>query len=207
MPKNDLSRAFVVSRRRALSLAAATVALAPARALADESKTYRGGAWIFGDKFSLAALLYARGASPAMVDKMLAGVKRIGGVLKVDVPPFPPKSAKSMSTMADTIHFLLAGDGAKIGVDLSKRYGEAAGALYEVSVKSNLLIPLYAPGDALGGAIAKVIRARMAVTDAPEKLWRPLADLVDSRRPAKEVGDAVFKMHADVANFYVPGSY
>jgi hypothetical protein len=40
----------------------------------------------------------------------------------------------------------------------------------------------------------------------PATPWTDVVTLVTNKRPQDEVKDAVFKMHKDVANFFIPGS-
>jgi len=40
----------------------------------------------------------------------------------------------------------------------------------------------------------------------PDRLWSGVVTLVENKRPPDEVKDAVFKMHKDIANFFIPGS-
>jgi hypothetical protein len=197
-------------RRRALrSLALAGFCLPFARVAAraaDDSNTTKGGAWLLGDNLSLAALLYNQGVAPDNVNRLLAKAKTIADIFGVQIKPFPAKAAKSSEATADIIHYLIKGDGALIGAALARKYDDDHAALFEVAVKSNLLILLYGPGDDLGQSIAGVIKSRLESIHLPARLWSDVVTAVDDKRSEKEVKDAVFKMHKDIADFYIPGS-
>ncbi len=196
------------ARSGALSLAgvAALVAVGvlflfvfAAEGLASDEDLAKAAAWRLGDQLSLAALLYAQGNQDQKVDDLLASIKPITEAMQLDLKPFPPRSSDSSQTYADVIHYLIQGDGADLGRDISEKFGNAAGTLFEVSVKSNLLILLYQPGEDQG--IGGVIQARMSEIGMPENLWIGLVNAINSKAPEGDVKDAVFKMHDDVATY------
>lgn len=197
-------------RRRVLRILAMSAFALPAAAGAalaeDGSKTTQGGAWLLGDNLSIAALLYNQNASKDAVDRFLSKAKKIADIFGLTIKPFPAKAATSAASSADMIHYLIAGDGAALGSALAKKYDDAHGGLFEVSVKSNLLILLYAPGDSLGRSIADVIKSRLTAIHLPAKLWSNVVTLVHDKGTADAVKEAVFKMHKDIADYFIPGS-
>jgi hypothetical protein len=189
------------------ALAGIGLPLASVAARADQGNdTTKGGAWLLGDNLSIAALLYNQGAANDTVDRYLSKAKKIADIFGVTVKPFPTKASTSAESSADIIHYLIEGDGAQIGVALAQKYDQAHGVLFEVAVKSNLLILLYGPGDSLGKSIAEVIKTRLSSINLPDKLWGGVVTLVNNGATADQVKDAVFKMHKDIADFYIPGS-
>jgi len=197
-------------RREALRILAVSAIALPAAAGAafavEGTKTTEGGAWLLGDNLSIAALLYNQGAPNDSVDRFLSKAKKIADIFGLTIKPFPAKGGSSASSSADMLHYLIAGDGAALGGALVRKYDEAHGALFEVAVKSNLLILLYAPGDSLGRSIADVIKSRLTAIHLPENLWSNLVTLVNSKGAVDAVKQAVFKMHKDVADYFIPGS-
>jgi hypothetical protein len=130
---------------------------------------------------------------------LLASIKPITEAMQLHLKTFPQRSPDSAQTYADVIHYLIQSDGADLGRDISTKFGNASGALFEVSVKSNLLILLYQPGEDQG--IGGVIEARMSEIGVPENLWIGLVNAINSKAPESDVKDAVFKMHGDVAAY------
>jgi len=159
----------------------------------------KAAAWRLGDQLSLAGLLYAQGNQEDKVTELLSGIKPLAEALQVEIKPFPPRSADSSQTYADVIHYLIAGDGAALGSEIGQKFGTPAGTLFEVSVKSNLLILLYQPGEDQG--IGGVIQARMSGIGMPENLWMGIVTAINNKAPEADVKDAVFKMHDDVAAY------
>jgi hypothetical protein len=156
--------------------------------------------WRLGDNLSVAALLYAQDKeTPA--EKYLNKAKELAEALGVEVAPFPAKSPGSTSALADVIHYLIKGDGAHIGTTLGKKYGEEDGILFEISVKSNLLLILYAPGEETGRSISEVIESRCKEIQLPSNLWMAVVSAINGQKSEDQVRDTVFKMHTDVASY------
>jgi hypothetical protein len=156
--------------------------------------------WRLGDNLSVAALLYAQDKDTP-VEKYLNKAKELAEALGVEIAAFPAKSPGSTSTLADVIHYLIKGDGGHIGAELGKKYGEEDGILFEVSVKSNLLLILYSPGEETGRSISEVIESRCKEIQLPSNLWTALVSAINGQKSEDVVRDAVFKMHNDVATY------
>jgi hypothetical protein len=165
-------------------------------AVADLAKA---AAWRLGDQLSLTGLLYAQGNQNDKVEQLLAGMKPLAEAMEIDIKPFPPRAATETETYAEIIHYLIKGDGAKTGQQIAEKFGIAAGTLYEVSIKSNLLLLLYEPGNDQG--IGGVIQSRMSEVGLPENLWMGVVDAINNKAPQAELKDAIFKMHDDVAAY------
>ncbi len=159
----------------------------------------KAAAWRIGDQLSLAAFLYAQGNQEDNVEQLLSSTKPLAEAMEIEIKPFPPRAATSTETYAEMIHYLIEGDGAEIGRELAGKFGNDAGTLYEVSVKSNLLLLLYEPGEDQG--IGGVIQARLSEIGLPENLWIGLVNAINAKAPQGEVKDAIFKMHDDVAAY------
>ena len=123
----------------------------------------------------------------------------ITDTMKIDVKPFPPLAETPVETYAAVIEYLIKGDGAEIGRKIAEQFGKNAGLLFEISVKSNLLILLYEPGDDQG--IGGVIQSRCNEIGLPNNLWLDVVNAVNGKASKDEVKNAVFKMHDDVATY------
>ena len=156
-------------------------------------------AWKFGGQLSLAGLLYAQGDQDDKVDQLLSGLKPLAEAMEVEIKPFPPRAATTSETYADVIQYLIKGDGADIGRQLADKFGSDVATLFDVAVKSYLLILLYQPGDDQG--IGGVIKSRFTEIGLPENLWVGVVTAIDNKGSQDEVKDAVFKMHDDVAAY------
>ena len=141
----------------------------------------KAAAWRLGDQLSLAGLLYAQGNQPDKVEQLLTSLKPLAGAMEIEIKPFPPRAATEPETYADIIHYLIKGDGATTGQQIAEKFGVAAGTLYEVSIKSNLLLLLYEPGDDQG--IAGVIQSRMTEVGLPENLWMGVVNAINNKAP------------------------
>lgn len=166
---------------------------------AEESAVAKAAAWKMGDDLSLAGLLYAQGGEEENVKQLLERIKPLTDAMKFQLKPFPPRAATPVETYAAVIEYLIKGDGAELGREITKQFGTRAGTLFEISVKSNLLILLYEPGEDHG--IGSVIQSRCNEINLPNNLWFDLVNAVNRQASKDEVKNAVFKMHDDVENY------
>jgi hypothetical protein len=191
------AEALTRNYRFAWVLAAILLALLGASGVrATESAVAKAAAWRMGDDLSLAGLLYAQGGEEQNVEQLLSRLKPLAESMKIEVKPFPPKAATPIDTYAAVIEYLIKGDGAEIGRQIAKQFGTAAGMLFEISVKSNLLVLLYEPGEDHG--MGSAIQARCNEVGLPNNLWFDVITAINRQAPKDEVKNAVFKMHDDV---------
>ena len=193
--------ATISARRKlcACALGAALLLLGASSPTAQESAVAKAAAWRIGDHMSLAGLLYAQGGEKGNVDELISTVKPLTDAMQIQIKPFPPRAATPVETYAAVIQFLIKGDGAEVGRQIGKDFGKSAGMLFEIAVKSNLLILLYEPGNDQG--IADVLRTRCTEVGLPNNLWFDLVTTIKANASKEEVKDAVFRMHDNVAAY------
>jgi hypothetical protein len=189
----------VIRRYRIGFVLAVILLLIGTVAPAEVSPVAKAAAWRIGDHMSLAGLLYAQGGEEENVKELVDSVKPLTEAMKIPIKPFPPHEANQIETYAAVIEYLIKGDGAEIGRQMGKDFGKEAGTLYEIAVKSNLLILLYEPGNDQG--IADVIQTRCTEVGLPNNLWFDLVNTVRGSASKEDVKSAVFKMHDDVAAY------
>ena len=182
-----------------LALAGVLLFLTAAMVRAQESPVAKAAAWRIGDHMSLAGMLYAQGGEEDNVKELIESVKPLTDAMQIQIKPFPPRGASQVETYAEVIQYLIKGDGAEIGRQIGKDFGKAAGMLYEVAVKSNLLILVYEPGNDQG--FADVLQARCVEIGLPNNLWFDVVNTVRSSASKDEVKGAIFKMHDEVAAY------
>ena len=177
----------------------AIVALLIGPAAASANLLAKAAAWRLGDQLSLAAMLYAQGDQGDKVDRLLADLKPLARSMGIEIKDFAPRAGNLTEAYAQILDYLIEGDGAAVGTTLSARYGRDAAGLFEVSMKSNLLILLYQPGQDRG--IGEVIKVRCEETKLPKHLWGGVVHSIDRKAPQGDVKNAIFKMHDDVADY------
>jgi hypothetical protein len=156
-------------------------------------------AWTLGSRLSLAAVLLDAGAAAEQVNQRFESAGVIGRALGVEVPPLPSRTGAKTEDSATILVYLLRGVGEPTIKLLGDKYNAAHSRLFELAVKSNLLLMIYAPGDSIGVTIAKVIERNGPIGRLPEALWKPVVDMVRGGGAFKDVRDAVLKMHTDIA--------
>ena len=106
----------------------------------------------------------------------MSGIKPLAQAMEVKIKPYPPRSADSSQTYANVIHYLIAGKRRVRGV-IGQKFGTPAGTLFEVSIKSNLLILLYQSGEDQGRS-----------DSCAQERDRPAGEFVDGRRRRQQQG-------------------
>jgi hypothetical protein len=193
--------AIRVTRRGlcAWALGAALLLFGASATCAQESAVAKAAAWRIADHLSLAGLLYAQGGEQHNVDELISSVRPLTEAMQIVIKPFPPRGPSPVETYAEVIQYLIKGDGAEIGRAIGGGFGKEAGTLFEIAVKSNLMILLYEPGNDQG--MAEVIKARCTEIGLPNNLWLDLVNAINSKASKEEVKDAVFRMHDNVAAY------
>jgi hypothetical protein len=162
----------------------------------------RRAAWLLGSRFSLAALANDRGVAaknvPVWFQEADVAAKYLGTTL---TPlPEPASSGENSPASRQVINYLVA-SGQRIGRDLSKQHSLQESALFEVALKSNILLLLYTPEGSAGNSIAAAISQAAPQAKLPPELWQPLVTALTTRAPLSDVRAAVRKLHVDVDQY------
>jgi len=162
----------------------------------------RRAAWLLGNRLSLAALANDRGIATANVPVWLEDARTVAKFLGTSVADLPEPASPSEDAAASrqVVNYLLV-NGQRIGRELSKQQSAEESALFEIALKSNILLLLYAPGTSAGNSIAVAISQAAPHANLPAQLWQPLVDALNKQAPQADVRAAVRKMHIDVDQY------
>jgi hypothetical protein len=176
----------------------ATVDVAPRTV----SPKIRHAVWILGSRLSLAALAHDRGMAANSIPTWLDEAHSACKVLGTSVPELPEPAAPSDTALASrqVIDYLLV-QGQRIGRDLSQRYGPEQASLFEVALKSNILLLLYSPGSNAATSISAAISRAAPKAGLPAELWQPVVDRVNKQSSLDDVRASVRQMHNDVDQY------
>jgi hypothetical protein len=108
-----------------------------------------------------------------------------------------PARTVSGSTPPSTdpaIDYLLT-EGQAIGRELMAKFGPDHAALFEVAVKSNVLLVVYQPDAPIVEKIALSIGQAGRTAELPATLWQPLLDALAAKESVADVRQAVDKLH------------
>jgi hypothetical protein len=159
----------------------------------------RRAAWLLGSKWSLAYLARERGAASDDVDAWLAQSRDLAATLGVTLNDLPPRgAAKEGASVSRTITDELLEHGQRLSGALATTHGPDHAGLFDVALKSNLLIMGYEPGSRATAELASAISQASRKTVLSSDLWQPLLKAIADRAPAAEVRQAVFRLHDDV---------
>jgi hypothetical protein len=175
--------------------------VSPAVEVATPGPNTRLAAWRLGSRLSLAALANDRGVT-TNVTTWLEEARSAAKSLDTSVTdlPAPANAAESSAASPQVLNYLSV-EGRRIGRDLSAAYGANHAALFEVALKSNLLILLYSPRSTTVEAISAAIRRAAPQAGLPTELWQPLVDLLGKDSSINDVRTAERKLHSDVEQY------
>jgi hypothetical protein len=157
----------------------------------------RRAAWQLGSKWTLAALARDRGAATDNVAKWLEQANTLARYLGTSLSQLPaPLSDREVSSRAMVRHVFA--EGLRLGRHLSERYGPDHAALFELGVKSSLLLVLYEPKTPVAETLAASIAKARELAGSPAELWQPLLDAIAEGRDAGAVRQIVFQLHDEV---------
>jgi hypothetical protein len=162
-----------------------------------ENWNTRRAAWLLGSKLSLAALANEHGAPADRVRKMFEQSSALAKKLSIPLKALPDRPAASAAppTKDSALDYLFS-EGQEVGGELAKGHGADHAALFEVAVKSNILLVLYKPDSPTAQAIGTAIERAGERANLPSTLWQPLLDTLAAKGTLVDVRKAVYALHA-----------
>jgi hypothetical protein len=162
----------------------------------------RRAAWRLGSRLSQAALANDRGMSSESVTKWFDEARSAARLLGTSIPDLPESTAAIDSgQVSQRVLDYLGIQYDRIARDLTKNNQPESAALFEIALKSNILILLYSPTNTSAAAVASAVKQAASLAKLPDKLWQPLVVLLNEKAPVDDVRAAVRKMHKDVDEF------
>ncbi|HEY4234550.1 MAG TPA: hypothetical protein VGM76_14040 [Lacipirellulaceae bacterium] len=169
---------------------------------ADPAHSSRRIAWLLGNKLSLSALANDRGGADEETAKLFSQAQTLAEMLDVKVSDLPPvRTATATNANFDRAIQYLFAQGQPIGRALATRYGDDHAALFELAVKSNLLLALYRPHASVVGALSAAIEQAGGRSGLPVKLWQPLMDAMANSAAVDDVRQAVYRLQSDADKY------
>jgi hypothetical protein len=166
------------------------------------ARSSRRIAWALGSNLSLAALGNDRALSADRIADWFGKSQRLAALVNTKVVDLPPRPAANAidPTAARAMEYLFD-QGQAIGSHLATQNGDDHAALFELALKSNILLVRYEPQAPVVKALAAAISQAAERAKLPPELYQPLLTLLAENAPAKDVRNAVFDMHANVDRF------
>ncbi len=201
-PQKTVDVPAAAPHQDAKTASATAIAAPPANAM-----NSRRAAWLLGSRLSLAALANDRGVAAESVPIWFADAQAAAKYLGTTVADLPEPIATNDKTPASrrVIDYLLV-NGQRIGRQLTKEHGSEEASLFEIALKSNVLLLLYTPGSSAGNSVATAIQQAAPRARLRAELWRPLVDALKKQVPESDVRAAVRKMHVDVDQYLAGGA-
>ena len=152
-------------------------------------------AWVLGSKLALAGTLHSQTSDAALVGRQFASASSAAAVFGLKLPPLPAKVGDRVKDSAAVMHYLINTTGNPIGSVLAKNHGPEHAAIFEIALKSNMLLILYGPGESTANTIAGVIRSRSANAKYLNGMTAKLLQLIDQKAPYDQVKAELFEIH------------
>jgi hypothetical protein len=179
-----------------------TVSATVERAAPAETVSTRRAAWLLGSRLGLAALAHDRNVAPeetvVWFDEARTMAERLN--TKVNDLPSRPATAGDEPASGEVRRYLL-GDGRRIAADLATKYALDHALLFEVALKSDMLLVFNQQGSQDVSDIAAAIERAAPQAKLSEELWRPLLDTLAKQSPPVAVRAAVREMHANIDRY------
>jgi tetratricopeptide (TPR) repeat protein len=157
--------------------------------------------WVLGSKLSLAGTLHSQGGDAATVGRQFAAASAAATSLGIKLPALPARKGNKVEDSATVLHYLLNTTGNPIGGILGKSYGPEHAAIFEVALKSNMLLTLYGPGESMANTIAGVIRSRSGNAKFLGAMTAKLLQLIEQKAPYEQVKTELFSIHEYAPKF------
>jgi hypothetical protein len=184
------------------SPAPAPTSATPPQPEGDSAHSSRRIAWLLGNKLSLSALANDRGGAEDETAKLFGQAQTLAEMLDVKIGDLPPARtpAPTSANFDRALQYLFA-QGQPIGRALATKYGDDHAALFELAVKSDILLALYRPHTSVVSALSSAIEQAGGRTGLPVKLWQPLMDALANNAPVDELRQTVYRMHSEVDRY------
>ena len=170
------------------------VPVASAEAPADATAAQRLQIWQAAGKWSFAAAMAAKRLPAEQYEPKLAEAAAAAAELGLQLPPLP--QAAGDQTLETAVVDALSGPPATaLAAVVAERYGNAAAALAELAVRSNLLLLTYSPRRSDVAEQALQFTTLAEASGLPRDAWAPLGKLLEEKGDYVEVRTAVFELH------------
>lgn len=156
-----------------------------------------GQMYLLGQKLAQAAMVNGR-AAPDVVARTFKAASTVADItLKTKLAPLPPVSGDKPKDTAAGMHYLLGGQGKELGQQISREFGDASAATYELAVKINMLPMLYIddPKDKMADTMVGVFERLATSAKLPDSALGPIIAKMKARAPMNEVTDMALDLN------------
>jgi hypothetical protein len=128
----------------------------------------------------------------------LAHSRQLAESLGTSLKELPPIATGDRDAAMVAMAKYLITEGQRIGRDIAAKNGADHVALFELGLKSNVLLVLYEPRSAVSEALANSLAQAREASGLPTQLWQPLLNAVAEVREPEVVRRLVFELHENV---------
>ncbi len=168
---------------------------------AQTAVSFKQQAWDLGTKLSQATFSNSLLNDPALTRRTFTEAKTNAKNLGIVLPDLPSKTQDKVEDNAEALYYLINTTGKPIIGILTEDFGAEHAALFEISLKTNILLLLYEPDSEETAAIVNVIKNRRTTANLPENTFSELIVLIEHRSNFDRIKDEIFLLQKIVSKF------
>ena len=134
------------------------------------------------------------GATQKTVDKTRLLAREFGK----NLPKYPELSSNRAQNQSVLLKFAVKTVGSPFAKAVRDQYGNSEMQLFEMGLKSNLLLLIYQPGQDTAKSIAKSITTTAEANDVPRNVWKQLVEAIEDGASFGEIKGHVMAMNRDM---------
>ncbi|HHI81377.1 MAG TPA: hypothetical protein ENK02_15540 [Planctomycetes bacterium] len=158
--------------------------------------------WAYGWNLGLLTALTCSNAKDSLIRSQTQKVRQLERGAGVSTPQLFRWKGKKVATYATAVIYFSRGPGFNLGREITKKNGYRAGGLFELAIKSGLLMVLYSKKSVGGNThLFNAIQRSASVAGIPRRLLAPLEKCLKEGAPYNETKNTLFSFGADVRDF------
>jgi hypothetical protein len=139
------------------------------------------------------------GATQKVVDRTRLLAQSIGKQL----PEYPELTGSRAENQGSLLRFAVKTVGSPYAKAVRDKYDDKHMQLFEMGLKSNLLLLIYQPGQSSAKSIGRAITKAAEANDIPQGIWGELVAAIDAGSPFAEIKSLVLALNRDVSRHLV----
>jgi hypothetical protein len=157
-------------------------------------------AWRMASKWSLAVGVFGKGWPADRYVDMWQQAEFAAQLLRVPLPALPENVAIDEQLSAATT-LLLEESGPQLAEAVGAEHSATHRALCDLAIKTHALLLIYTPNGSQQKPLIVAIRQAAEDSPLPERLWKPVVDLLDAGADFQEAKRAIFELHNRAAKY------
>ncbi len=152
-----------------------------------------------GSNLGLSVALYNASPTASATGKVVDKTRALARLIGKKLPEYPDSTGSRPTNQGSLLRFAVKTVGSPYAKAIRDRYDNKHMQLFEMGLKSNLLLLIYQPGQASVKSISNAIAEAAKANEIPKEIWVDLVEAIDAGSPFAEIKEHVMAMNRDVA--------